>query len=141
MTLVFGARCKDGVCLVGDRKITGSNNEQYTDKIRQLDFLPQIVFTAAGHESLFEEFLREIARNAEWQLNWIEEENKKHPEKFQRIFTTDDFRHACAQTLKDMKQHYSELKNAVDFDDALQVLFIVGDNQSSSLHGMDMDTC
>ena len=145
MTLVFGARCKDGVCLVGDRKVTGSI-DPYTDKIRRLSFFPQIVFTAAGLQSLFEEFLREVDRNSQLQLNWIQEENNKVSEELQRSFTSDDFKHVCAQTLINMKKQYSELENEVDFDDALQVLFIVSEhndqnNMIPSLYKMDMDTC
>lgn len=145
MTLAFGAKCKDGVCLVSDRKVTGSINP-YTSKIRQLGFLPQIVFTAAGHASLFDEFLREVDRNSEWHLNWIKEKNNEHSESLQRTFTSDDFKHICSQTLKDMKKHYSELENIVDFDDALQVLFIVSEtddenNLVPSLYKMDMEAC
>lgn len=145
MTLIFGAKCKDGVCLVGDRKVTTSI-DPYTDKIRRLGFFPQIIFTAAGLQPLFEEFLRDIDRNSQWQFNWIQEENSKVSKELQRSFTSDDFKHVCAQTLINMKKQYSELEHEVDFDDALQVLFIVSEsdeqnNLIQSLYKMDMDTC
>ncbi|MGI0010780.1 MAG: hypothetical protein ACREAE_05220, partial [Nitrosopumilaceae archaeon] len=62
MTLIIGARCKDGVVLVGDRKVTGSL-KQYTNKIRKLGQAEWIIFSAAGMEALFNEFLEEVQKD------------------------------------------------------------------------------
>ncbi len=60
MTLIIGARCKDGVVLVGDRKVTigGGQSFDYSDKI----FLPftEVVMGSAGYGGLYKSFQNRI---------------------------------------------------------------------------------
>lgn len=141
MTLIIAARCKDGVVLVGDRKVTNSVRP-YTDKIRKAGQLEAIIFTAAGDGNLFEEFLTEIERATLWKANWIEEENKKVSESLQRVFTSVDFKRTCVETLTTMKNVYSE-RGLNEY--SLQVLFVVpeikGDRSVATLYKMDTGDC
>lgn len=57
MTLIFGARCVDGVILVSDRLVKSGENIHYTDKLRRVGGINWAVFGAAGLGTLFEEFL------------------------------------------------------------------------------------
>ena len=146
MTLIIGARCNDGIVLIGDRKVTGGL-KQFTDKIQRLTGLDTIVFTAAGLESLFEEFLDEVSRKVLHDARKIEVYNKKNPDDQQLEYSTNDFKHACADVLKTMKEYYSELEEHMDFENALQVLFVVPElckdnaEQIYRLYGMNMLGC
>jgi 20S proteasome alpha/beta subunit len=145
MTFIIGAKCKDGVVLVGDRKVSGGI-KKFTDKIRPLEAFPTIVFTAAGIQSLFEEFLEEVQRLGFSHSKNIEEYNKNNPNNAV-AFTVNDFKHICSETIKKMKQVYSEIENVFSFDEALQVLFVVPEVKNAQgtpiprLYFMDMDTC
>lgn len=142
MTLIIGVKCKDGVVLVGDRKVSGS--ERYARKIRILNRLP-IVFTAGGMETLFEEFLEQVEENAMWKYDWIKEQNKTQPEALQRSFTSTDFKHTCVETLKRMKEVYSELEQSTSFEYALQVFFVLPEQRNGKkdmiLYKMNMVDC
>jgi 20S proteasome alpha/beta subunit len=142
MTLIIAAKCKDGIVLVGDRKVTGT--ERYADKIRMLNQLP-IVFSAGGMETLFEEFLEQVEKNAMWKYNWIQEQNKDQPESLQRSFTATDFKHTCVETLKRMKEIYSELEQSTSFEYALQVFFVLPEQRNGQddvvLYKISMDDC
>lgn len=142
-TYILGASCRDGVVLVGDRKVTGGV-QRFAEKIKPLEVLPSIVFTAAGVESLFEEFLDEVKGRSSSHARDINTYNKERPDN-PKAFTVVDFKHICATTLKKMKRVYSEIENAVSFREALQVLFIVSELKEEvatpRLYYMDMETC
>jgi 20S proteasome alpha/beta subunit len=62
MTLVIGFRCKDGVVLVADRKITDTESAApiWGSKIRKPMQTEPVIFGAAGEVNLFREFERKI---------------------------------------------------------------------------------
>ncbi|MEM4377659.1 MAG: hypothetical protein QXX85_01580 [Candidatus Nitrosotenuis sp.] len=142
MTLIIAAKCQDGIVLVGDRKVSGS--ERYANKIRMLEQLP-IVFTAGGIEPLFEEFLEQVEKAALWKYNWIQEENKNQPESLHQVFTATDFKHTCVETLKRMKAIYTELEQSTSFEYALQVFFVLPEQRNGqddvTLYKMNMEDC
>jgi hypothetical protein len=85
MTYIIGARCKDGVVLVGDKKVTFSGDiqkDKYEEKIRTTPQFNDVIFSAAGIKELFEEFLLELPRRVLWGHNAIEEQNKTLPISF-----------------------------------------------------------
>ncbi|WP_205098383.1 hypothetical protein [Candidatus Nitrosotenuis uzonensis] len=141
MTLIIGARCKDGVVLIGDRKVTGGV-KPYTDKIKRLSSSEKIVFTAAGVQFLFEEFLTEVDRNFIFKTDYLEKLKAEDP-KQDYGFTVTDFKHTCVETLKKQKAVYSELDTPAD--EALQVLFTLPEARNGivyhRLYFMDMDEC
>lgn len=142
MTLIIGARCKDGVVLIGDRKVTGGIKE-YTNKIMRLSPTEPVVFTAAGVQFLFEEFLTEVNRNFMYKVNYLDKIKEEDP-KQDYGFTTTDFKHICVETLKKQKEIYSEMDESPD--EALQVLFTVPESKNDGeiyhrLYFMDMDEC
>jgi len=62
LTYILGARCKDGVVLIGDRKVTleGGTDFEYSDKIF-MD-IPPIIVGSSGVAGLFDKFRRRVAR-------------------------------------------------------------------------------
>jgi 20S proteasome alpha/beta subunit len=145
MTYIIGARCVDGVVLVADRKVTGGI-KNYTDKIRPMQYFPDIIFASAGIEPLSQEFLEEVQYKAMRQNKDIENYNKEHPEN-PRTFIMNDLKHIFALALKKMKNVYSEIENQIPFESALQVLFVVPEMKPPDtyktvrLFYMDMATC
>jgi 20S proteasome alpha/beta subunit len=63
LTYILGSRCKDGVVLLGDRKVTNGTDVLYEDKI----FMdrPPIVVGSSGVYALFEKFRSKIANYIE----------------------------------------------------------------------------
>jgi hypothetical protein len=60
--------------LVGDRKV--GEEESYTDKIRKTVYFNDVVFAAAGHEGLFEDFLNEIPKRVLYRHKMIQEKQE-----------------------------------------------------------------
>lgn len=144
MTYVIGARCKDGVVLIGDRKVTFAGDlgiSKYEEKIKITPQLKDIVFTAAGVKDLFEEFLEEIERKVFLTNNAIIEQNKKNPESLHLVYTVNDFKHNCVELLKELKEMYSEIQE--EGYPSLQVLFAVRhpDKHKSVLYYIDSTNC
>ena len=60
LTYILGARCKDGIVLVGDRRVSrGYGSYEYEDKI--FSDVPSVVIGASGVVSLFDKFRDEIS--------------------------------------------------------------------------------
>jgi hypothetical protein len=145
MTYIIGARCVDGVVLIADKKVTGGV-KPHTNKIKQLNVFPSIIFTTAGVQSLFEEFLEDVNGRSIRHQKEIENYNKKNPEN-PKIFTIIDFKHICSEILKKMKKTYSEIEEEIPFEQALQVLFATSETRPpdtrtvSKLYAMNIKTC
>ena len=144
MTYVIGAKCKDGVVIIGDRKVTFAGDIQKTrweKKIRSIPQFPPVVFAAAGAKDLFEEFLNELPRRIKLKINYFLEQNKERPESMHVGYTLYDFKHDCVELLKDMKETYSEIGN--EEYAALQVLFAINnlDTNKAILYFMDSNSC
>jgi hypothetical protein len=144
MTLIIGARCNDGVVLIGDRKVSGSL-QQYTNKIRKLGQADWIIFSAAGMEALFKEFLEEVEKEYLFILSVRDAQRITNPDIPIPPFTLNDFKHICAKTAKRLKKVYSELGKDTPFQFRLQVLFVayelVGTKRKASLFYLDMHDC
>ena len=112
VTYILGARCKNGVVLIGDRKAVTLSGEQrdFTSKIKCLQFpeYAQIVFAGAGASFVFDEFLKEMPRRVAKSMALFKEENKKHPQ-FHLDYSHYDFRTDCMRLLQEMKKRYSGL--------------------------------
>ncbi len=54
MTLIIGARCKDGVVLIADKKVTEGNTSIAQDKITILPF--GVAVSEAGYTDFFDKF-------------------------------------------------------------------------------------
>ncbi|MGD0450972.1 MAG: hypothetical protein ABSA79_07980 [Candidatus Bathyarchaeia archaeon] len=139
MTLIFGARCTDGVVLVSDRLVrSGEFVGHNAEKVRKCENIPWAIFGAAGLENLFEEFLTILPQNVNRRLSWITYQNAKlkkdredtfgnnpdapNPPYFE--YSVVDFKQDCVELLTDMKKRYSV---AFENDDecALQILIAV----------------
>ncbi len=124
MTYILGACCEDGVVLIADRKVTNSTFEEYTDKIKPLSVFPSIIFTAAGTQALFEEFLGELPRRALITRNYLVEQNRERPESTHYSYDSYNFKQDCVTLLNDMHDTYSRT-SIPDDATALQVLFVI----------------
>jgi 20S proteasome alpha/beta subunit len=60
MTYILGSRCKDGVVLIGDRKVTGGTDVNYEDKLF-MDIHPMVI-GSSGVLGLFEKFRYRLRR-------------------------------------------------------------------------------
>jgi len=122
MTYIIGARCKDGVVLIADRKVSGGDTPKFTNKIKTFGENSVFVFTAAGYESIFEEFLEEVKRKGyETEAENNLYNKNKAPELPPKQLTIHDFKHICVDVIKNMKKIYSE----IDHKEALQVLIVL----------------
>jgi len=76
MTLIIGARFKDGVILVSDRKVTEENSgrETWENKIKSPFSIPMF-FGAAGYSHKFKQFNRQIIETVEARQRQIQIEN------------------------------------------------------------------
>lgn len=120
MTLIFGAKCNDGVVLVGDRKVR-YGQEPYTDKIRICGNFNWVIFGAAGDGFLFEEFLTMLPQKIDTHNDWLQYQNQRlmhqHTQEFgntpnireppQMIYSIEDFKQDCVGLLTEMRNRYS----------------------------------
>ncbi|HVP26264.1 MAG TPA: hypothetical protein VMT26_01185, partial [Candidatus Bathyarchaeia archaeon] len=119
-TLIMGARCSDGVILVGDRKVTSSLGDSWTDKIRRTGRVGWAVFGAAGVGTLFEEFLTLLPQKVDRHMGWMNYQNQRLNNQHQQDFannpnaarpplmsyTKEDFKQDCVELLTEMKNRY-----------------------------------
>ena len=155
MTIIFGARCTNGVVLVSDRLVkTGENVSYSIEKLRRCGDFQFAVFGAAGLGTLFEEFLALLPQNVNRHMAWINYQNEKlthdkkadfpndskapEPPLFQ--YTLEDFKHDCVELLTEMKKRYSI---AFENDDSciLQILFGVNTGSEAKLYYLDSVNC
>lgn len=140
MTLIIGANCIDGIVLVADRKVTGSN--RLVDKIRKPANL-NVVFTAGGYEGIFEDYLDDITKNVDYATQIIDEENKSSP--VHREYNASLFKKTCIETLTELKNTYRALGQNTSFEQILQVLFTIPETRAEKgitrLYKMDMEDC
>lgn len=142
MTYIIGARCKDGVVIIADRKVTGGVlTDPYTEKIRMTPYFNDVVYAAAGSGGLFEEFLEELPKRVIFQHSVIAHENKSRPEELSLIYSINDFKHDVVELLKSMKRVYSEMRD--DGFPSLQVFFAIKHNEKgkSVLYYVDDENC
>lgn len=150
MTFVFSARCKDGVVLVADRKVSrGEAEATYTDKIRGIQGFRDVIFSAAGLEPLFDEFLRELPRRVNRSIYLVNRQNEelKIPEQNQYRYDVYNFKHDCVALLTEMKSAYMQIQDPNSLP--LQVIFVVKEwitennllKQVSRLYYMDWQYC
>lgn len=142
MTYVIGARCRDGVVIIGDRKVTGGVSiDPYEEKIRKTPPFNDAVFAAAGLGGLFEEFLEELPKRVLFRYRAIELENKDRADEVKLGYGMNDFKHDVVDLLKQMKTIYSEVHN--DGFPQLQVFFAVkhAEKGKSVLYYIDDENC
>lgn len=107
--------------------------------------MKNVIFTAGGYETVFEDYLNNLSDKAEYWYNWNQEENKKHPQSLHREFTYREFKKCCIDTLTELKETYRALGENVPYEQILQVLFAVPEDNdgevNTRLYWMDMDDC
>lgn len=143
MTLIIGAKCKDGVVVVADRRVT--NSDRLVEKIRKPKNMNNVIFTAGGYETVFKDYLDDLSGKAEYWYNWTQEENKKNPPSLHHDFTHREFKKCCIETLTELKKTYRALGENESYEQILQVLFAVpefNDEEAyTQLYWMDMGDC
>ena len=93
MTYILGARCKDGVVLVGDTKITVENDAdfEYEDKINYK--FDTAVFGSSGASGLYQNFQNMIMTKIRYGA---------------KIKTEEEFLNLIGDTILEMRRHYGE---------------------------------
>lgn len=153
-TLILGAKCSDGVVLVGDRKVGAERDGiSFIPKIRRCGDISWAVFGAAGIGTLFEEFLTLLPQTVGNHFGWINYQNRKlisqHVEAFPNspneplppmfAYTTEDFKHDCVELLSEMRKRYS-----VAFENewcSLQILIGTREDSNSKLYYIESENC
>jgi hypothetical protein len=152
MTLIFGARCANGVVIIGDKLVKTGESTTYIDKIRKCSSIEWAVFGAAGLGSLYEEFLTRLPDNVNHtiaEINFknakIDKDNKTLEEanvpKIPRfVYTVEDFKHDCVALLTDIMCRYSY---AFEHDNncILQILIGINTGTEAKLYYLDSVTC
>ncbi|GEM_PF-2139758 len=142
MTLIIGAKCKDGVVIIADRRVT--NSDRLVEKIRKPEKLNNIIFTAGGYETVFKDYLVDVSRKAEYWYNWYESQKEKDSS-FQHDFDYYDFKKCCIEALTELRHTYRALGESEDYAQVLQVLFAMPEDNDGKiepqLYFMDMDRC
>lgn len=136
-TYILGARCRDGVVLVGDKKV---GDKVTTEKIRRTEYFTDVVFAAAGLEGLFEDFLTEIPKRVLYRREMIRRKitDEQLPEYDYSLY---HFKQDCVSLIKEMKESFcSEIQYDVP---AVQVLFAVKNMETdkSELYYLDSLDC
>lgn len=153
-TLIWGAKCSDGVVMVGDRKVTSGLGDNYIDKIRRCGNIGWAIFGAAGIATLFEEFLTILPQKMNTHANWINYQNQRllnqHNQDFQNNpnsiqpprmdYTAEDFKQDCVELLTEMRNRYS-----IAFTDPSCCLYVlIGiavNNDNPKLYYLDSVHC
>src|SRR3989344_4782896 len=117
MTLIIGAKCKDGVVFIADRKVTEGSQISSQDKIEILEQMG-IVFSGAGLTDLFDKFVEWVNINIENRKKEVairyKEENDKEldDEEISRIRpyeTAQQFIVDCETILKQISDNYRDV--------------------------------
>ena len=75
MTYILGARCKDGVVLVADRRFTVDEGSQYEYDNEILSNIPGIVIGFSGSRGVFEDFRNKVLNHVNWYKNIHDQNN------------------------------------------------------------------
>jgi len=78
MTLIIGARCKDGVVLVADSKAIRGDEERYEQKMIGF-FENNVILATAGSANLLDKFIRQIDLDIENTRNQLPENKRAEP--------------------------------------------------------------
>jgi len=155
MTLIFGARCVDGVVLVGDRLVKSGRTVSFTmDKIRKFGNINWAVAGAAGIGTLFDEFLTLLPEYVIRHQQWINYQNAKlehdreetfgntpnAPEPPYYTYSVEDFKHNCAELMADMRKRYSFAFENPNKWCELQVLIGINTLSEAKLYYMDSES-
>ena len=134
MTLIIGARCKDGVVLVADKKVTEGNTSIAQDKITILPF--GVAVSGAGHTDFFDKFSIKlknylIQRSAEIEQLKAKKEIPKDSPLYSYI---DEFITDCETLIVKLREDYREV------EPQLHLLMSLRNENNSELHFIAMDS-
>jgi len=147
MTLVVGAKCKDGVVLVADKKVVESGDITSQNKIIML---PSVWagFSGAGLTDLFSKFIsRNFINIEERKKKIIAEMIAKNPKVTQEEINSVDtpyiyvnqFVEDCEGILMGMKNDYQDITQK--YPSSLGILLAFRAGTEAELHYLDIDGC
>lgn len=141
MTLIMGAKCKDGVVLIADRKITEGSQVSSQEKII---LLPQmgIVFSGAGLTDLFDKFVKRVNLHIEDRKKQIADAlAEEAPNKSYDASTIipydnpEQFLIDCETILKQLSDNYRDVIQK--YQQGVSVLISFRGEKKAELHFMD----
>lgn len=128
MTLIIGARCKDGVVLIGDKKVTEGNTSIEQDKITILPF--GVAVSGAGYTDFFDKF--SIKLNNYVNQRGVEIDNLKKKGELSKdtmlYDVVDDFITDCEGIIVKLREDYREV------EPQLHLLMSLRNANKSELH-------
>jgi len=154
-TLILGAKCADGVVLVGDRKVTHniSVRDTYTEKIKQCQGMQWAVFGAAGATALFEEFIALLPSKVAETNTWVIYNNQRLTQQHERTFqnnslatpppthqySTEHFKQDCVRLLTEMRTRYTVAFQ--ENHDCLEILIGTIEDNKAKLYYLESENC
>jgi 20S proteasome alpha/beta subunit len=128
MTLIIGARCKDGVVLIGDKKVTEGNTSIEQEKITILPF--GVAISGAGYTDFFDKFgikLKNYMNQRVLEIDNLKKE-RKIPKETGLYDYIDDFITDCETILVKLREDYREV------EPQLHLLISLRNDNKSELH-------
>ncbi len=104
MTYILGARCSDGVVLVGDTKVTIEQGADYTHSIKITKPVTNVVMGSAGIGGLYKDFQNRIIST----IVSIEKIAKEKGEGNLVISTEEEFSVLVNKVIREMHKDYDE---------------------------------
>ena len=132
MTLIIGARCKDGVVLIGDKKITEGNTSIEQNKITILPF--GVAVSGAGYTDFFDKFsikLNNYINQRGLNIENLKQEGKI-PNETPLYDFIDDFITDCEGIIVKLREDYREV------EPQLHLLMSLRNENKSELHFINM---
>ena len=117
MTYILGARCKDGVVLVGDTKVTvgGGTDFQYGRKIVQP--LNNIIMGSAGASGLYKTFQDKIiTKLIDMERSYTEYVEQNKLRKYPIIISEEQFNTLVNQTIREMHYEFREDRYMISYN-------------------------
>lgn len=98
MTYILGARCKDGIVLIGDTKVTVDQGADYTYSRKINCPLTNVVMASAGISGMYLEFQNRL----------ISEIQKAERENRARLISAEDFSTLITEIVRDMHETFGD---------------------------------
>ena len=133
MTLIIGARCKDGVVLIADKKVSEGTTSFPDKKINIMPF--GVAISGAGMGDFLEKFaikLKNYITNRTVHINTLKTKGELSPEVPIYAFI-DDFVTDCETILVKLKEDYREVLPQ------LHILMGLRNENRAELHFLDLD--
>jgi len=139
MTLVIGAKCRDGIVLIGDKQVTRGTSTSEENKISPIEAIGGVYVGASGDVAFFDKFKRQIKLD----VGYIRQQKGADKPIYDNI---EQFIVHCEDKLRYFTKQYELQDKSGDVIPVLQILVAVKladsvSGDSTSLHYIDNVSC